>query len=172
MVQLQPVSYNSACHQPGPTGANHPASQVQSEPEHHSFWTNFTQYVSDENPLLPSCFKAVLSVTESWRQHGNLGGYYPFFFTNTVTSQSGGGRGAVVDCKTIISAIDTSLTSSNTDLYTVVYDPDMHLQPQDVPISKVVFANMFTSRLGTIVPLQGPRTHRNHAQATSLRDLP
>jgi hypothetical protein len=51
----------------------------------------------------------------------------PLFSTNTVTSRSGGGRGASADCEAIISAVDTSLISSNTDMYTVVYDPDMYL---------------------------------------------
>jgi hypothetical protein len=88
----------------------------------------------------------------------SLGGFYPLFSTNTVTSRSGGGRGAIADCEAIISAVDTSLISSNTDMYTVVYDPDMHLQPQDVPTSRIVFTNMSTSRLGAIVPPQGPRS--------------
>jgi hypothetical protein len=96
-------------------------------------------------PCCPLASKlCVQSPNHAWRQHGNLGGYYPLFSTNTVTSRSGGGRGAGADCKTIISAIDTSLMSSNTDMYTVVYDPDMHLQPQDVPTSRIVFANMST----------------------------
>ena len=91
---------------------------------------------------------------------------------NTVTSRSGGGRGASADCEAIVSAVDTSLISSNTDMYTVVYDPDKHLQPQDVPTSRIVFTNMSTSRLGAIVPPQGPRTPRNHAQATSVPEAP
>jgi hypothetical protein len=32
-------------------------------------------------------------------------------------------------------------------MYTVVYDPDMHLQPHDVPTSRIAFTNMSTSRL-------------------------
>jgi hypothetical protein len=88
--------------------------------------------------------------------------YYSLFSTNTATSRSGGGRGADADCEAVIPAVDTSLTNSNTDLYTVVYDPYMHLQPKDVT-SRIVFANTSTSRLSTIVPPQGPRTPRNHA---------
>jgi hypothetical protein len=57
-------------------------------------------------------------------------------------------------------------------MYTVVYDPDTHLQPQDVPTSRIVFTNMSTSRLGDIVPPQGPRTPHNHTQATSLPEAP
>jgi hypothetical protein len=62
-------------------------------------------------------------------------------------------------------------------MYTVVYDPDTHLQPQDVPTSRIVFTNMSTSRLGAmIVPPQGPRTSRvlvtTHAHATSLPEAP
>jgi len=75
----------------------------------------------------------------------------------------GGEGGAGADCEAIISAVDTSLMSSNTDMYTVVYDPDMHLQPQDVPTSRIAFTNMSTSRLSEIVSPQGPRTPRNHA---------
>jgi hypothetical protein len=146
MVQLQPaVSNSSDCR---PARASQPASQGQPEPDCDYFWTTFTRYVSEASPLLPSRFKAVRSVIASWRHHGNLGGFYPLFSTNTVTSRSGGGRGAGADCEAIISAVDTSLMSSNTDMYTVVYDPDMHLQPQDVPTSRIVFANMSTSRLG------------------------
>jgi hypothetical protein len=172
LVQLQPVSNSSDCRlpeparasqgqpgparasqpgparasQPGPTRASQgqPAIQGQPEPDCDSFLTTFTRYVSDASPLLPSRFKAVRSIIASWRHHyGNLGGFYPLFSTNTVTSRSGGGRGADADYEAIISAVDTSLTSSNTDMYTVVYDPDMHLQPQDVPTSRIMFANMY-----------------------------
>ena len=168
MVQLQPTSSDQQ--QPAATSGDQP------EPDCDSFWTTLTRYVSDPSPLLPSRFKAVRSTIASWRHHGSLGGFYPLFSTNTVTSRSGGaGRGASADCEAIISAVDTSLISSNTDMYTVVYDPDMHLQPQDVPTSRIAFTNMSTSRLGAIVtmaPPQGPRTPRNHAQATSLPEAP
>jgi hypothetical protein len=133
-VQLQPTSSDQL--QPAATSGDQP------EPDCDSFWTTLTRYVSDPIPLLPSRFKAVRSTIASWRHHGSLGGFYPLFSTNTVTSRSGGGRGASADCEAIVSAVDTSLVSSNTDRYTVVYDPDTHLQPQDVPISRIVFTNM------------------------------
>jgi hypothetical protein len=142
--------------------------QLPPEPDCDSFWTAMTGYVSESSTLLPARFKAVRTAITSWRYHGSLGGFYPLFSTNTVTSRSGGGRGASADCEAIISAVDTSLISANTDMYTVVYDPDMHLKPQDVPASRIKFTNMSTSKLGAIVPPQGPRTPRNHAQATSL----
>jgi len=163
VVQLQPLSYNSTCH-PGPAAAdaNQPAIQLQPESDCDSLWTTFTRYVSDASPLLPSHFKAVRYVIAPWNQ-GNLGGLYSLFSANTAASRSGGGRGAYADCEAIISAVNKSPTNSNTDLNTVVYDPDMHLQPQDVPTSRIVFANTSTSKLSTIVPPQGHRTPRNHA---------
>jgi hypothetical protein len=89
----------------------------------------------------------VRSTIASWRYHGSLEDFYPFFFTDTVTSRSEGGRGASADCEAIVSAVDTSsLIISNTDMYTVVYDPNTHLQPQDVPTNRIVFNNMTTSR--------------------------
>jgi hypothetical protein len=148
MVQLQPTSSDQL--QPAATSGDQP------EPDCAPFWTTLTRYVSDPSPLLPSRFKAVRFNIASWRHHGSLGGFYPLFSTNTVTSRSGGGRGANADCEAIVSAVDTSLISSNIDMYTVVYDPDTHLQPQDVPTSRIVFTNMSTSRLGAIVPPQGP----------------
>ena len=134
MVQLQPTSSDQQ--KPAATIGNQPRPP---EPDCDFFWTTLTRCVSDASPLLPSRFKAVRSTIASWRHHGSLGGFYPLFSTNTVTSRShrsGGGRGASADCEATISAVDTSLSSSNTDMYTVVYDPDTHLQPQDVPINQ------------------------------------
>jgi hypothetical protein len=53
-------------------------------------------------------------------------------------------------------------------MYTVVYDPDTHLQPQDISANRIAFSTMSTAKLGAITPPQGPRTPRNHAQALSL----
>jgi hypothetical protein len=142
MVQLQQTSSDQQ--QIAVPSGDQPQPQ---EADCDSFWTTLTRYVSDPSPLLPSRFKAVRS---TGRHHGSLGGFYPLFSANTVTSRSGGERGASANCEAIISAVDTSLLSSNTDMYTVVYDPDMHLQPQDVPTSRIVFTNMSTSRLGAI----------------------
>jgi hypothetical protein len=143
-------------------------SDDQPEPDCDPLWTTLTRYVSNPSPLLPSRFKTVHSTIAPWRHHGSLGGSYPFFSTDTVTSRSGGGRGASADCKAIVSAVDTSLISSNTDMHTVVYDPDTHLQPQDVPTSRIVFNNMTTSRLDTITLPQGPRTLRNRLFGSRL----
>ena len=135
----------------------------QPEPDSDLLWTTLTP-----GPLLPYRFETVRSNIAPWRHDGSLEVSCPFFSTDTVTSRSGGGRGASADCKAIVSAVDTSLISSNTDMHTVVYDPDTHLQPQDVPTSRIVFNNMTASRLNTITLPQGPRTLRNRLFGSRL----
>ncbi len=170
LLQLRPAGTGQ---RQGNDGATTSSDQQQPPyPDCSSFWTPLTGYVSDSSDLLPARFKAVRTAITSWRYHGSLGGFYPLFSTNTVTGRSGGGRGAAADCEAIISAVDTSLIDANTDMYTVVYDPDLHIKPQDVPASRIVFNNMTTARLGAIVPPQGPRTPRNHTKATSLPEAP
>jgi hypothetical protein len=67
--------------------------------------------------------------------------------------------------------VDTSHTDRKTDMYTVIYDPDMHLAAQDVPASRLIFPDKSTSKLCSVTP-QGPRTPRNHAQAMALPEAP
>ena len=110
-------------------------------------------------------FKHVRTSITSWQHHGSLGSFYPLFSTNIVTGRSGGGKSA--NCEAIISAVDTSLTDYRTDMYTVVYDPALRLQPQDVPASRIIFSSMSNSRLGAVTP-QAPCTPKNHAQAKAL----
>ena len=142
-----------------------PASTSSSPSDRTTFWTPLTPFVSTTSSSASARFKRVRTAITSWQHHGSLGSFYPLFSTNTVTGRSGGGRGA--DYEAIISAVDTSLTDSRTDMYTVVYDPDLHLKPQDVPASRIVFSSMSSSRLGAVTP-QAPRTPKNHAQASAL----
>ena len=160
--QLQPATTSDQM-QPATTTSDQP------EPDSDLLWTTLTRYVSAPSPLLPSRFETVQSTIAPWRHDGSLEVSCPFFSTDTVTSRSGGGRGASADCKAIVSAVDTSNTGSfNTDMHTVVYNPDTHLQPQEVPTSRIVVNNMTTSRLDTITLPQGPRTLRDRLFGSRL----
>jgi hypothetical protein len=53
-------------------------------------------------------------------------------------------------------------------MHTVVYNPDTHLQPQEVPTNRIVVNNMTTSRLDTITLPQGPRTLRDRLFGSRL----
>jgi hypothetical protein len=124
--------YNREDHEPvsllqlRPTGSG---QQQPPEPDCESFWITLTRHMSDPSTLLASRFTVVrvigiiwitciIGIT-SWRHYGSLGGFYSLFSSNTVTtSRSGGGRGGSVDYEAIISAVDTSLTDSKTDMYT------------------------------------------------------
>ena len=151
------------------SSASSPSSTSRTTSDTGSFWTSLTAFVSSDGPLAGARYKAMRSAVTSWRHHGSLSSFYPLFSTVTVSHRSGGGRGGRggSDCEAIISAVDTSHIDRKTDMYTVIYDPDMHLAPQDVPASKITFINMTSSKLGSVMP-QGPQTPRTHAQAMAL----
>ena len=163
-VSLVPV-------EPGQQG--HPADPSDyPAPDRDSFWTTLTRYVSGPSSVVPSRFKAVRTIITSWGHYGFLGGFHPALISsNTGTCRSGGVRGASADCEAIISAVDTSSASANTDMYTVVHDPDKHLQPQDVPASRVIFNTMHTTstvNCSCSLQLQSAAVRYNQLQSAAV----
>jgi hypothetical protein len=142
-----------------------PSSSESVSTDVGSFWTTLTDYTSSSTGVLARArYTGARAAVASWRHHGSIGPFHPLFSSVKVSSRSGGGRGDSTDSEAIISAVDTSHIDKKTDMYTVIYDPDLQLIPQDVPASRVTFTTMSTSKLGAITP-QPPHTPRNHPQA-------
>ena len=109
------------------------------------FWTPLTGFLNDAKDRA-AAFKTARVTIESWRRHGTVNSFYPLF--STVSIRSGGGRG--VTNPGMVTAADTSRVDSKQTMYTVVFNPECNLKPQDVPASKVDFDAISKSKLGAV----------------------
>ena len=131
------------------------------------FWTPLTGFLSATKDKA-AAFKTVRVAVESWHRHGTINSFYPLF--SAVSIRSGGGRGAPKPA--IITAVDTSRVENKQTMYTVVYNPECHLQRQDVPASRVDFDMPTKAKLGAVRHPHPKVTSepKTYLQAMSLPD--
>eukprot|EP00976_Prorocentrum_cordatum_P055469 1119414-Prorocentrum_minimum.AAC.2 len=74
----------------------------------------------------------------------------------------------------MVTAADTSRTDSKHTMYTIAFNPECNLQPQDVPASKIDFDAISKSKLGAVQHArQRPKTSdepKTYIQAMTLPD--
>ena len=74
----------------------------------------------------------------------------------------------------MVTAADTSRTESKQTMYTVVYNPECNLKPQDVPANKIDFDAISKSKLGAVQHARPrPKTAnepKTYIQAMTLPD--
>eukprot|EP00959_Pyramimonas_sp_CCMP1952_P162879 3405161-Pyramimonas_sp.AAC.1 len=80
-------------------------------------------------------------------RHGTMFSYYPLF--SAVSIRYGGGR-SVTNQPGMVTVADTSRTENKQTMYTVVYNPECNLKPQDVSVNKIDFDAVSKSKLGAV----------------------
>ena len=138
-----------------------PATLTQLEP----FWTPATVFLSTSVDEY-AAHKQVRAEITSWHFHGNLSSFYPLF--TQVLCRARGGKGD--NLPGTITAVDTSLTNSRSNMYTVVYEPAAKLKPQDLSEKVIEFDNLSPAKAGAIQPLTSAKgiLPRTYIQAMNL----
>jgi hypothetical protein len=133
-----------------------------------AFWTPTTVYLSNISNK-DAAFKLLRAEITSWHFVGNLSSFYPLF--TPVLIRAGGGK-SNNSMPGIITAVDTSLTNSPQNMYTVIYEPSTHLKAQDLPESRIEFISLSPATAGAIKTAPRPKdiTPNSYNQAISLPD--
>ena len=132
------------------------------------FWTTATTYLMQSSDRAHAR-KQLRTQVASWRHHGTISSFHPLFAD--VTCLARGGKQA--NLPAIVTAVDTSLTDSNSTMYTVVYNPDTKLDAQDLPESRLTFETV-DGVAGALQPQRRPMsstpTPKNYIQAMASVD--